>query len=745
MQFSLKLHSHSQTSGQMIHLLLLGLFASPSAANTVPVTMGNHWSGGFQGDFCLPFTLDVTSWKARIHFSMPTKSLEIYLADIESQNTDGTEYVVVNKPFNGDEHPGDKLCLSFQGHADGDITPTATVVLENMPDPTTPPSTTSTTTTPTTTRTLGPGETWPPTTTHPPTTKGTKPLHVPHNQTLTMELIQNRNGQWEGQFCVDLKEEIQAWELLMTFSVGVKSIQNYEGDIVGSSSGCSKHWTMVNRKAKGVHYAGDHYCVRMTGNVCSGSGDPSGTAVLVDVTNDGQTLPLTPVVTGAQATKYNYAEILMKSILFYEAQRSGKLPPDNRIPWRADSALNDKGANGEDLTGGWYDAGDNVKFNFPMAFSTTLLTWSLLEYIDAYNASGQLEKMYECIRWPLDYFIKCHTKPNELYAQVGDGGADHGTWTSPERMTGRRPAFKIDASGPGSDLAMETAAAMAAGSMVFKDKDPDYSRTLLKHAKELFEFGKAHQGKYSSTVSNAAAFYASQDYEDENSWGGVWLYKATGDQTYLDYAEQHFVNKTAWGFSWDEKIGGANLLLYNLTKKDRYKKVVEGTFVDWFPGGSIDYSPKCLAFRLQWGSLRYAANTAFLALAAADAGLNTDSYRKWAMTQLHYAFGDTGRSFIVGYGVNPPQRPHHRASSCPMLPAPCEWESQTQKGPNPHTLYGAMVGGPGRDDSYKDDRKDYVKNEVACDYNAGMHASTAALEHLAIAHALPTTYKDVCP
>ncbi|XP_046563047.1 endoglucanase 4-like [Haliotis rubra] len=438
---------------------------------------------------------------------------------------------------------------------------------------------------------------------------------------------------------------------------------------------------MVNRKTKGVHYAGDHYCVRLTGNVCSGSGDPSGTAVLVDVTNDGQTLPLTPVVTGAQATKYNYAEILMKSILFYEAQRSGKLPPDNRIPWRADSALNDKGANGEDLTGGWYDAGDNVKFNFPMAFSTTLLTWSLLEYKDAYEKSGQLEKMYECIKWPLDYFIKCHTKPNELYAQVGDGGADHGTWTSPERMTGRRPAFKIDASGPGSDLAMETAAAMAAGSMAFKKKDPDYSRTLLKHAKELFEFGKAHQGKYSSTVSNAAAFYASQDYEDENSWGGVWLYKATEDKTYLEYAEQHFVT----------------------------------------------------------------ANTAFLALAAGDAWLNTDSYRKWAMTQLHYAFGDTGRSFIVGFGVNPPQRPHHRASSCPMLPVPCEWESQTQKGPNPHTLYGAMVGGPGRDDSYKDDRKDYVKNEVACDYNAGMHASTAALEHLAIAHALPTTYKDVCP
>lgn len=45
----------------------------------------------------------------------------------------------------------------------------------------------------------------------------------------------------------------------------------------------------------------------------------------------------------------------MKSIMFYRAQRSGKLPANNRIPWRGDSALNDRGQNGEDLTGGWYD------------------------------------------------------------------------------------------------------------------------------------------------------------------------------------------------------------------------------------------------------------------------------------------------------------------------------------------------------------------------------------------------------
>jgi hypothetical protein len=52
---------------------------------------------------------------------------------------------------------------------------------------------------------------------------------------------------------------------------------------------------------------------------------------------------------------YDYREVLRASLLFYEAQRSGKLPPDQKVTWRKDSALNDRGQNGEDLTGGYYD------------------------------------------------------------------------------------------------------------------------------------------------------------------------------------------------------------------------------------------------------------------------------------------------------------------------------------------------------------------------------------------------------
>ena len=108
------------------------------------------------------------------------------------------------------------------------------------------------------------------------------------------------------------------------------------------------------------------------------------------------------------------------------------------------------------------------------------------------------------------------------------------------------------------------------------------------------------------------------------------------------------------------------------------------------------------------------------------------------MKQIHYALGDTGRSFVVGFGTNPPTQPHHRSSSCPKNSATvCDWNSYNNQGPNPSTLWGALVGGPGQDDSYADLRSDYVKNEVACDYNAGFQSALAGLRTLAAQGKLP--------
>ena len=60
----------------------------------------------------------------------------------------------------------------------------------------------------------------------------------------------------------------------------------------------------------------------------------------------------------------------------------------------------------------------DVKLGFPMAASTTFLEWGLLRYKDAYKASGQLDKMYDCVRWPLEWLLKSHTRSEEVYFRV---------------------------------------------------------------------------------------------------------------------------------------------------------------------------------------------------------------------------------------------------------------------------------------------------------------------------------------
>ena len=60
--------------------------------------------------------------------------------------------------------------------------------------------------------------------------------------------------------------------------------------------------------------------------------------------------PTGPTGTGdCSAARYDYADVLDKSMLFYEAQRAGPLPADQRVTWRGDSNLND------DPVGGYYD------------------------------------------------------------------------------------------------------------------------------------------------------------------------------------------------------------------------------------------------------------------------------------------------------------------------------------------------------------------------------------------------------
>lgn len=431
------------------------------------------------------------------------------------------------------------------------------------------------------------------------------------------------------------------------------------------------------------------------------------------------------------AADYNYGEALQKAIMFYEFQMAGELPDNIRNNWRGDSCLGDGSDVGLDLTGGWFDAGDHVKFNLPMAYTATMLAWTVYEYKDALERSGQLPYMMDQIKWAADYFIKCHPEKYVYYYQVGNGDADHRWWVPAEciDVQAPRPSYKVDMSNPGATVSAGTAAALAATALVFKDSDPAYAAECLQHAKDLYEFAEITQSD--AGYIEAMNFYRSwSGWWDELSWAGAFIYMANGDQTYLDKAEQYvsewgLEERTEfiaykWGHCWDDVHHGATVLLAKLTNKPLYIESIERHLDYWtvgYNGEKIRYTPKGLAHLTDWGVLRHATTTAFLAAVYADwSGCPSDKaqiYLDFAKSQTDYALGSSGRSYEIGFGVNPPQHPHHRT-------AHSSW-CDTQKVPDfhRHTLVGALVGGPSSADAYDDDIANYVTNEVACDYNAG--------------------------
>ncbi|XP_076913292.1 endoglucanase 24-like [Bidens hawaiensis] len=451
-----------------------------------------------------------------------------------------------------------------------------------------------------------------------------------------------------------------------------------------------------------------------------------------------------------------YGEALTKSILFYEGQRSGFLPNDQRMKWRWNSGLGDGSSVNVDLTGGYYDAGDDVKFGFPMAFTTTMLAWSVIEFGELMPPE-ELRNALVAIRWSTDYLLKTVAQPNRIFVQFGDPVKDHNCWERPEDMDTDRTVYIVDAPNPASDVAGETAAALAASSIAFRSSDPTYSNTLLTTATRVFEFADTYRGAYSDNgnIRNGVCpFYCDFDgYQDELLWGAAWLRKASEGSNYLDYIQNNAktlgADENINEFGWDNKHAGLNVIVSkevfegNVYALESYKASAKSficTLLPDFPT-HIQYTLGGLIYRPGGTNLQHSTTITFLLLVYAKyldrspgSSVNCGSIsvgptqlRQVAKHQVDYILGENpnGMSYMVGYSNRYPQRIHHRGSSLPSVwdhpqPIGCKEGSFyfNSSSPNPNLLVGAIVGGPGEDDQYDDDRVDYKKSEPTTYVNA---------------------------
>lgn len=112
----------------------------------------------------------------------------------------------------------------------------------------------------------------------------------------------------------------------------------------------------------------------------------------------------------------DYEKVLTLSWEFFKAQRSGKVPKDYSVSWRKSSHEDDP------VPGGWYDAGDYLKLNFPLAYSVAMISWGMNDFKKGYIDSGVYCDSKEALRHAVSYLMDCHVSDDAYIGQIGHPG-----------------------------------------------------------------------------------------------------------------------------------------------------------------------------------------------------------------------------------------------------------------------------------------------------------------------------------
>ena len=491
-----------------------------------------------------------------------------------------------------------------------------------------------------------------------------------------------------------------------------------------------------------------------------------------------------------QGTEGGLGEAFQKALWFLNVNKSGPGVINTYVQWRGDAHVMDQhikldptAATGVDmsqafitknqaildpnhtsevdLSGGFHDAGDFIKFGLTTGFTGSTLAWSLYEYPDSFRITGLEDEALNLLRWADDYFMRCTflDGSGNLVAfahQVGDQTDHTCGWMPPELrridFCPRKGYFATDEK-PAADETASAAASLAGSSLVFRAKDAAYADKALKYAVALYKFAKKYPDKLGS---DTGGLYTSEYAYDDLAWAAVWLYLATGTQSYLDDilgpnaagggwldGFPGFVttclNRTAascWSESathdWNSVRTGVFLKLAQILRDLNHpmakamQTIAREDSMKW-PDGTVLMTPAGFSVAYAYGSARYNSAGQFVALLyaklfGADDSAAVNAIQPWAKRQMEYILGANplGTSYMMGYTNKYCMQPHHAAGHASI------WGEPNNPVANRHIIWGALVNGPDGNDNHVDNRADFGSNEVTIDYNVSLIAALAA-------------------
>ena len=411
----------------------------------------------------------------------------------------------------------------------------------------------------------------------------------------------------------------------------------------------------------------------------------------------------------------NYAKLLQYSLYFYDANMCGSKAGESAFSWRDACHANDI------VDGGFHDAGDNVKFEQTMGFTSSTMGWMYYEYKDQFEKTGVAQHYQVLMDYFCDYYKGCTTLSGDevtSFVYQIDDNSDHSTWCPPEGMNSRGSDKTYTTSNSASDIAAEFAATLAQNYMFTGDEED------LKYATALYNFADKYR-KVETNQNN----YAYDGVQDDISWAAGWMYLATKEQKYLDESNKYNNYSNSWtkDYCWADSWLGAAILNAEITGN--------WTNATSYIDGVVNSNQNQFYVMNSWGSARH--NTLMQTCALVVSHHKDESgkdYSEWAKKQMNYILGDNNANvcLVVGYNDVSATSPHHRAAS--NLTISPDWHEFNNwdgkySSTNGHTLYGALCGGPTSSDfkTYNDTAKDATSNEVALDYQIGLVGAAAGL------------------
>ena len=286
-----------------------------------------------------------------------------------------------------------------------------------------------------------------------------------------------------------------------------------------------------------------------------------------------------------------------------------------------------------DARGGWHDAADLLKYLLTSGNATAqlLLAYELTGshseisnlaakplaaaaaalFSDRVNALGQpgangLPDVLDEARWGLDWMLKLHPAPDQLYHQVADD-RDHAGRRLPQNETvdygwgrgGARVVYFADGRPQGlrqyqsastgvANLAGRYAAAMALAWQVWHG-DPGqraFTERCLQAGKEVYELGRAREGVQQGNSYSAPYRYEETTWADDMEWGAAELFRATGQARYLQEAQHYarlasdesWMGKTQTGhYQYYPFLNAGHFRLYDLVDR-KFQKLLAGYY-----------------------------------------------------------------------------------------------------------------------------------------------------------------------